>query len=122
MRVNVLLFASAREAAGTAELTLDLPEGATVQEALDALVSVHPALAPLLPSCRTAVNEEFADLCVNGGFEQQNCCELELDEPELQRLPRLSFAFNGRNHGRLRELTDYINEPGNWARPLASED
>jgi len=77
---------------------------------------------PLNQQAMDYLNEEFADLCVNGGFEQQNCCELELDEPELQRLPRLSFTFNGRNHGRLRELTDYINEPGNWARPLASED
>ncbi len=68
------------------------------------------------------LNAEFTDLCLKGVFEQQNCCESELDEPELQRLPRLSFVFNGRNHGRLRELTDYVNEPANWARPLASED
>ena len=68
------------------------------------------------------INDEFADLCLSGGFEQQACCESELDEPELQRLPRLSFVFNGRDHGRLRELTDYINEPGNWVPPLATED
>jgi len=68
------------------------------------------------------LNEEFVDLCLTGSFEQQNCCESELDEPELQRLPRLSFVFNGRNHGRLRELTDYVNEPANWVRPLDNED
>lgn len=61
------------------------------------------------------MNEAFADLCLTGGFEQQACCELEQDEPELQSLPRLSFVFNGRNHGRLRELTDFINTRENWA-------
>lgn len=63
------------------------------------------------------LNEDFADLCLKGRFEQQACCETEQDEPELQTLPRLAFAFNGRDHGRLRELTDYLNDPDNWARP-----
>ncbi|MBA1272437.1 LOG family protein [Stutzerimonas azotifigens] len=56
----------------------------------------------------------FADLCLTGTFEQQACCEAEQDEPELQSLPRLTFVFNGRNHGRLRELIDYINQPQHW--------
>ncbi|KJH83016.1 LOG family protein [Stutzerimonas stutzeri] len=60
------------------------------------------------------LDSEFADLRLKGRFEQQTCCEMELDEPELQQLPRLSFVFNGRDHGRLRELTDFINEPQNW--------
>ena len=63
-----------------------------------------------------ALNETFADLCLKGRFEQQACCETERDEPELQQLPRLSFVFNGRDHGRLRELTDFINDPEHWAR------
>ncbi|MEN2505808.1 LOG family protein [Stutzerimonas stutzeri] len=63
-----------------------------------------------------ALNEAFADLCLKGRFEQQACCETERDEPELQQLPRLSFVFNGRDHGRLRELTDFINDPEHWAR------
>ncbi|MCW3149091.1 LOG family protein [Stutzerimonas stutzeri] len=77
---------------------------------------------PLSDAAMAHINATFADLCLSGGYEQQPCCELELDEPELQRLPRLSFAFNGRDHGRLRELTDYINETANWATPLPSED
>src|SRR5690606_40074963 len=52
------------------------------------------------------LNEHFADLCLSGQFEQQSCCEQELDEPELQSLPRLSFVFNGRDHGRLRERSE----------------
>ncbi len=66
----------------------------------------HEALAHL--------NASFADLCLTGNFEQQPCCEAEQDEPELQSLPRLTFVFNGRNHGRLRELIDCINQPQHW--------
>nr|MBF0684858.1 TIGR00730 family Rossman fold protein [Pseudomonas sp.] len=61
------------------------------------------------------LNEHFADLCLSGQFEHQPCCEQEMDEPELQSLPRLSFLFNGRDHGRLRELMDHINRPESWA-------
>ncbi|MCZ4127669.1 LOG family protein [Stutzerimonas balearica] len=68
------------------------------------------------------INEAYADLCTSGEFEQQPCCSMELDEPELQRLPRLSFVFNGRNYGRLRELIDYLNETESWAAALPTED
>ncbi|MCF7203046.1 TIGR00730 family Rossman fold protein [Pseudomonas oligotrophica] len=68
------------------------------------------------------LNETYADLCLSGAFEQQPCCSMELDEPELQRLPRLSFVFNGRDYGRLRELIDFVNDTGSWAPALPSED
>ncbi len=68
------------------------------------------------------INEAYADLCTSGEFEQLPCCSMELDEPELQRLPRLSFVFNGRNYGRLRELIDYLNETDSWAAALPTED
>lgn len=67
------------------------------------------------------MNDEFADLCLKGRFEQQACCEMELDEPELQQLPRLSFVFNGRDHGRLRQLTNFVNETQNWAAVPGTE-
>lgn len=60
------------------------------------------------------LNSEFADICKHGGFTQQPCCEQEHDEPELRPLPRLAFAFNGRNQGRLRGLLNFVNQPGNW--------
>ncbi len=66
-----------------------------------------------------AMNDSFADLCLKGRFEQMGCCDTELDEPDLQALPRLSFVFNGRDHGRLRELTDFINQPEHWAQTPA---
>ncbi|WP_421683935.1 LOG family protein [Stutzerimonas urumqiensis] len=57
------------------------------------------------------IREHFADLCLTGSFEQQLNGETEQDEPELLPLPRLKFVFNGRDHGRLRELVDFLNEP-----------
>lgn len=61
------------------------------------------------------LHEEFADLCLDGGFTQQACCTTGDDDPELSRLPRLVFTFNARDHGRLRELLDVVNDKANWA-------
>lgn len=70
---------------------------------------------PLNKTAMERMNQDFSDLYLQGRFEQQACCETEADEPELQQLPRLSFAFNGRDYGRLRALVDFINEKDNWA-------
>ena len=61
------------------------------------------------------LNDEFRDLCKQGDFQQQARCDSEQDEPELCHMTRLAFAFNGRNHGRLRELLDLVNQSHNWA-------
>lgn len=47
MQLAVLFFAQARERAGVPTTSITLPEGARVTDALDAIVSAHPALAPL---------------------------------------------------------------------------
>ncbi|SFH81852.1 hypothetical protein SAMN05216206_0370 [Pseudomonas guineae] len=61
------------------------------------------------------LNSEFLDLCKHGDFQQQARCESEQDEPELCHMTRLAFAFSGRNHGRLRELLNLVNQPQSWA-------
>lgn len=61
MRVRVRLFAIQRELAGTREVPLELPAGATVEDAWDALVVLHPGLAPGRSSVRFALNTEYAD-------------------------------------------------------------
>ena len=61
MRVRVRLFAVQRELAGTREVPLDLPGGATVDDAWTALVAIHPALAPGRASVRFARNGAYAD-------------------------------------------------------------
>lgn len=61
MRVRVRLFAIQRELAGTREVSLDLPERATVADAWEALVARHPALAPGRDFVRFARNGTYAD-------------------------------------------------------------
>lgn len=59
--VRVRLFAMQREAAGTREVALELPAGATVDDAWEALAARVPALAPGRPTVRFAVNGAYAD-------------------------------------------------------------
>ena len=64
MNVSVLLFAGLREAAGTRELRIDVPEGADVTEIREAVAVACPSLRALLPNAGVAVNEEYADAAV----------------------------------------------------------
>ena len=61
LRVRVRLFAMQREKAGTKELLLEVPAGATVDDAWLAAVEAVPALAPGRRSLRFAVNGKYAD-------------------------------------------------------------
>jgi molybdopterin converting factor subunit 1 len=60
VRIQVLHFAAAREAAGCASEAVELPEGATVADAKALLLSRHPALRAAAPRLRFAVGERFA--------------------------------------------------------------
>lgn len=60
MRIHVKLFAILRDAAGTAELTLDLPDGATVHTANLALGEKVPPLKEHLLHTGFAVNRTYA--------------------------------------------------------------
>jgi molybdopterin converting factor subunit 1 len=60
VNVNVLLFAQARERAGRASVALALEPGASVGDALDAVVQAHPGLAALRPHLAVAVNGALA--------------------------------------------------------------
>lgn len=62
MRVHVLLFALYRDLAGTAELDLDLPEGATARDAVGALRGRGGGFGRLPHGPSVAVNEEYAAL------------------------------------------------------------
>ncbi len=58
-RVRVLLFATAREAAGRGRLELTIPEaGARVDAVLEELRDRYPRLAPVLATSRIFVNGE----------------------------------------------------------------
>lgn len=56
MTVRVRLFAVLRDRAGVSELSLDLPDGATVAQAKEPLLERLPALREHLDRCGYAVN------------------------------------------------------------------
>ncbi|HEY2915842.1 MAG TPA: molybdenum cofactor biosynthesis protein MoaE [Candidatus Limnocylindrales bacterium] len=60
MRIRVRLFAIQRELVGARDLALDLPDGATIDDAWLALVERHPVLAPGRASVRFARNAAYA--------------------------------------------------------------
>lgn len=62
MKVKVKLFALYREKAGTGELWLELPEGAVVQDALNALGNLFPDLEELLGRAFFALNKRYVHL------------------------------------------------------------
>jgi uncharacterized protein (TIGR00730 family) len=55
------------------------------------------------------INEEFADILLEGRFELSGPLPEEKDEPALAELPRLVGQFNRRAFGRLRQLIDCLN-------------
>ena len=60
IRVRVRLFAVQRELAGTREVALELTPPATIEDAWQALVGIHPVLAPGRPAIRFARNAAYA--------------------------------------------------------------
>jgi molybdopterin synthase catalytic subunit len=61
IHVRVRLFAIQRELAGAREVPIDLPDGATIEDAWSAVVERHPVLAAGRPSVRFARNGDYAD-------------------------------------------------------------
>jgi hypothetical protein len=55
------------------------------------------------------LTREFADILLEGRIVQTRALEAE-DEPVLEALPRLVFAFDRTHFARLRQLIDRINE------------
>lgn len=61
------------------------------------------------PDQVAALHQQFGDLLVEGTFELRGPLPEELDEPDLQTLPRVVFTSNRRSAGRLRQLIDRLN-------------
>jgi len=79
MRINVRLFAVLRERAGAGELYLDLPSGASVADAVEALAQRFPALRTSSAKTAYAVNRSYVDVAT-----------LLSDEDELALIPPVS--------------------------------
>jgi molybdopterin converting factor subunit 1 len=60
MKVRVKLFAVAKELAGSDEIFVDLPNGATIARLRDAIVCTAPALARIVPHAMWAVGTAYA--------------------------------------------------------------
>ena len=56
------------------------------------------------------INARFAPIVARGKIELGTALQVEKDQPELFDLPRLTFQFDRRSHGRLRELINLLNE------------
>jgi molybdopterin converting factor subunit 1 len=71
MQIQVLLFAQARERAGRARMTLELPNGGRVSDALAALERMVPDLAELRPHLAVAVDQKLVgpDAVIRDGAE-----------------------------------------------------
>ncbi len=60
MKLAVKLFARAKDLAGAGQVTIELPEPATVGGVRAALTRTYPALAPLASSLLIAVGTDYA--------------------------------------------------------------
>jgi molybdopterin converting factor small subunit len=60
MKLQIRLFAAARQLAQSEVLEVDCHEGATLADVREALRATCPALAPLLTHVRFAVNAQYA--------------------------------------------------------------
>lgn len=78
MQLDILLFAAAKDAAGSETIQLDVPERVSASDVLAAIGDQIPQLAGLLPSCRLAIDCAY----VAGDFEiASNAKEIALIPP-----------------------------------------
>lgn len=69
--ITIRFFAAIRERAGCSEMRVDLPDGATIAQARDAILARIPALSDLLARSAYAVNRAYSqiDTALNDGDE-----------------------------------------------------
>jgi hypothetical protein len=67
-------------------------------------------LRPLSDDFLRNIQQDFADILTGGQFQQTAALPAERNETHLADLPRLTFSFNRRDHGRLRQLINAINQ------------
>ncbi|NNC75080.1 MAG: hypothetical protein HKN93_06160 [Acidimicrobiia bacterium] len=56
------------------------------------------------------LNEEFADILVDGRIEKSGPTKREIDDDDEVDLPRVTLHFNRKHLGRLRLLLDRLNQ------------
>ncbi len=61
------------------------------------------------PDLIEKISDTFKDIVTRGTFQLSNALEEERNEPHLCDLPRLTFEFDRKQQGRLRQLINTIN-------------
>jgi molybdopterin converting factor subunit 1 len=61
MKFSVRFFATLKERVGASQLEIELPEPASVEILLNAMVQECPALEPAVDTIIVAINQKFAD-------------------------------------------------------------
>lgn len=61
MSLNILLFAAARDEIGSDYVEIDVPDNATAGDVLNKLSELSPFMAELVPYCRLAIDERYAE-------------------------------------------------------------
>ncbi|MDG2055438.1 MAG: molybdopterin converting factor subunit 1 [Phycisphaerales bacterium] len=61
LSIRVLLFAQLAEETGQDKLSLSLPQGCTVNDAINALIDIHPLFNEKKSHLAFAVNETYAN-------------------------------------------------------------
>lgn len=64
----------------------------------------------LSPDSLEQLHRRFADVLQTGSFEQTGALPAEAADEHLAHLPRLTFHFNKKKLGRLRQMIDFLNE------------
>lgn len=77
MQIEVLMFAAAREAAGSEKILLEVAEEATAGDLMRAIGVQLPGIAPLLPACRLAIDNQY----VSADAGLSSSCEIALIPP-----------------------------------------
>lgn len=61
------------------------------------------------PTALAALNQDFADILLDGKMEAVKPAPEELEDNDRLELARIAFNFNRRDYGRLRQLIDVLN-------------
>ena len=86
MKINVKLFANFREVTRKKDVSLDVP-GDSVRDAIDALISAHPGLGPLM--LHDSKVKPYVNVLLNGQTVKDTSVKIK-DGDELALFPPVS--------------------------------
>lgn len=103
------LFTVTSDIAEAADEICDFYANYHSQRYVDGRLVLRVLKAPS-PEELAALNEEFADIVVEGVIEQIEATPREVADADALDCARITFTFDRRNFGRLRQLIDRLNQ------------